>query len=255
MKCMQTLIPNDGPYTVTLDDDPTVAHLIQQILSMKTVAYTNLTDLKANVEELKPIAVFVDIHLENGDCGLDYIPDLKARWPLSPIIVMTSDHDESMVSNALALGADDFILKPIRHGELLARFLARKAEIELRNSQTILTFGDMSLNIRYKSLSGPKGSVFISPMEVEILCLLIRTKGALVDKNTLKGRVWGSISVGENALDRKLFDVRKAIRAVSEMVELRSRYRHGVELVCKPNSHAEMIRPMRQEMTSQSAML
>lgn len=240
---MPTLIPPDGPYTITLDDDPVVSQLVQQFLGMKTVAFSNLTDLKTHLDDLKPISVFVDIHLANGDCGLDYIPDLKARWPLSPIIVMTADHAECLVSNALALGADDFILKPIRHGELTARFLARKAEIELRNSQTILNFGDISLNIRYKSLSGPKGNCFISPMEVEILCLLIRTKGALVDKNTLKGRVWGSISVGENALDRKLFDVRKAIRSVSEVVELRSRYRHGVELVCKPAPRDNVMSP------------
>ena len=253
---MQSLIPVDVPYTITLDDDPVVPQLIQQILGVKTVSFSNLKGLKEKLDELKPIGVFVDIHLADGDCGLDYIPDLKARWPLSPIIVMTSDHDESMVSNALALGADDFILKPIRHGELIARFLARKAEIELRNSQTILNFGDMALNIRYKSLSGPKGNCFISPMEVEILCLLIRTKGALVDKNTLKGRVWGSISVGENALDRKLFDVRKAIRSVSEMVELRSRYRHGVELVCKPTPIGEMMRPpTRSELSGPSAVL
>ncbi len=223
-------------YTLTLDDDPVIAELLQQILGVRTVAFESITSLKKSDSDLNPIGIFVDIHLANGECGLEVLPTLRARWPLSPIIVMTSDPDESIVGQALAMGANDFILKPIRPGELKARYSARQLEMELRSHQTQLNFGDLSLNIQYKSLSGPKGECFLSPREVDILCFLIRTKGALVDKNTLKGRIWGNISVGDNALDRKLFDVRRSIHSVSDGVKLRSIYRHGIELVSKPIS-------------------
>lgn len=229
----QAVFPTKQAHTVTLDDDPLVSTLIQQILGINTIAFENITHLQQSSLELNPVGVFVDIHLANGECGLEILPTLRERWPMSPVIVMTSDPDESMVGHALALGANDFILKPLRHGELRARYLARQLEMELLRHQTLLTFGDVTLNTQYKSLIGPKGSCFLSPREVDILGFLIKTNGVRIDKSTLKATIWGNISVGDNALDRKLFDVRKSIKSVSDAVKLRSIYRHGIELVSK----------------------
>ena len=223
-------IQGGNSYTITLDDDPIVARMVQEILGIKTFAFVSASELKANFDQLDPIGVFVDIHLAGDECGLDIVPQIKARWPYCPIIVVTSDYAESLVGQALAIGADDFILKPIRPGELIARLLTRKSEIDLRNNQTILRFGDVTLNLRHKSLNGPKGQVFQSPREVEILAYLIRSQGVVIDKANLKRRIWGNISVSDNALDRKLFEVRKGIRAVSDSVEIRAVYGQGIVL-------------------------
>lgn len=223
-------IQGRNSYTVTLDDDPIVSRMIQEILGIKTFAFTNTVDLKASFDRLNPIGVFVDIHLAGDESGLDVVPQVKARWPQTPVIVITGDYAESLVGQALAIGADDFLLKPLRPGELVARLLTRKSEIDLRNNQTILHFGDLILNLRHKSLAGPKGQVFQSPREVEILAYLIRVNGVVIDKSNLKRRIWGNISVSDNALDRKLFEVRKAIKNVSDTVEIRAVYGQGIVL-------------------------
>lgn len=221
---------NDAVYTVTLDDDAIVPRLIQRILGIRTLHFATVADLKTACDDLSPVGAFVDIHLADGNSGLEIVPRIKACWPTCPIIVITGDSSEALVGQALAMGADDFIAKPIRPLELTARYLARKSEIELRTNQTVLHFGDLTLNLLNKSLAGPLGACFPSPREVEILGYLIRSNGLLIDKNTLKSRIWGSISVSDNALDRKLFEVRRAIRTVSSVVEIHSVYGHGIEL-------------------------
>jgi two-component system response regulator MtrA len=221
-------------HTVTLDDDPVVPRMIQEILGIRTVSFASVTALKASFDQLDPVGVFVDIHLAGNECGLDIVPQIKARWPASPIIVITGDLQESLIGQALASGADDFILKPIRPGELVARLLTRKSEIDLRNNQTVLHFGDLVLNLRHKSLVGPKGQCFQSAREVEILAYLIRVNGMVIDKANLKRRIWGNIAVSDNALDRKLFEVRKAIKGVSDTVEIGAVYGQGIVLRSKP---------------------
>jgi DNA-binding response OmpR family regulator len=232
-------VKSSETFAVVLDDDATMGRLIEGILGVKVVLFSSMSELKEQCEQLSPMGVFVDIHLTDGESGLEIVPLIKARWPSCPIIVITGDQAESMVGEALAMGADDFIRKPVRPAELRARYLARKSEIDLRNKQTILHFGDITLNLLFKSLNGPKGEYFQSPREVEILAYLIRANGMIVDKNSLKRRIWGNISVSDNALDRKLFEVRKAIKNVSDTVEIHAIYNHGVELRVKPSA-AEM---------------
>lgn len=229
-------IPNTDRYAVVLDDDPVIARLIEGIIGIKVFAFSSISSFKDSFETLTPTAVFVDIHLTDGESGLETVPHIKQRWPSSPVIVITGDQSDAVVGQALAFGADDFIQKPIRPGELVARYLARKAEIELRNNFTILHFADIELNLSFKCLTGPKGKYFQSPREVEILAHLIRANGTVTDKNNLKRGVWGDISVSDNALDRKLFEVRKAIKSVSDSVEIRSIYSHGIELRLKSSS-------------------
>lgn len=223
-------IRGQNSYTVTLDDDPIVCRMIQEILGIKTFSFSRVSELRENFEKLTPVGVFVDIHLADDECGLDVIPQIKAKWPFCPIIVITGDYAESLIGQALAIGADDFILKPVRPGELIARLITRRSEIELRNNQTILRFGDVTLDLRHKTLAGPNGQYFQSGREVEMLAYLIRSYGMVIDKSTLKRRVWGNISVSDNALDRKLFEVRKAIKSVSNNVEIRAVYGQGVVL-------------------------
>ncbi len=219
-----------GEYTVVLDDDPMVAKFIEGILGMETRAYTSSASLKIDMDQLHPCAVFVDVHLGEGDSGLEMVSLLKMRWLESPLIVLTSDSCDSLVGRALALGAEDFIRKPVRPGELIARVLARKHEIELRNNQTFLRIGDIKLDVRSRSLTGHRGRVFLSPKGASILAYMIQSKGVIIDKPQLKHQIWGGISVNDNAIDRQLFDLRWAIKDASESVEIKTVYGQGFVL-------------------------
>ena len=221
------------PYTVTLDDDVIIGALIEAIVGVKTFSFSTASDLLKKKELLNPIAVFVDIHLANDECGLDIIPELCKIWPTTPVIVITSDQSDVLISRALAAGAHDFVVKPLRPLEVISRLHARRSELSNNNEMKLVRYGDVVLNLQLNTLNGHKGQIYLSSREAVLLLFLMRTPVTVVSKDSIKLKVWGGLSVSDNALDRKIYEVRKAIRTVSESVELKSVYGRGVTLKLK----------------------
>lgn len=226
----------DTPYTVTLDDDPLAAKIIEDTLSLKNFCFSTSQELLANAAKFEPMGAFIDIHLE-GECGLDAVPAMRTIWPSTAIIVMTGDEADELVGQALAAGADDFIRKPIKPAEVMARLKARLEDLKDKNGHTLLRFGDLRVDLRHKSLTGPGGQLILSSREVELLAELIRANGVVIPKGVLKRELWKNVSVSDNALDRKIFEVRKALKEVSRNVELQSIY--GVGMVLRLRSFEE----------------
>jgi DNA-binding response OmpR family regulator len=104
-------------YTITLDDDVMVHQIIERSTKIKTVGMKDPEELLSKIEDLHPIAVFIDIHLGTSRTGLEILPNLRTAWPFCPILVITGTPAEHTIVKALNSGADDFIRKPlIPHG-------------------------------------------------------------------------------------------------------------------------------------------
>lgn len=220
-------------YVVVLDDDKLVAKVLEDMLSLKAFCFERASQLLEAKSELDPFGVFVDIYLNKHECGLDFVPELRRAWPLAPIIVITGDDDEELVSHALAAGAHDFLIKPLRPTDVMARLMARRNELLARSEARQVGFGDIVLDSQYRTLTGPKGQLYVSGRELEILVFLARMDGNPVERNVIRRQVWGNLHVSSNALDRKLFEVRKAIRETSDKLEVKSIYGKGVALQAK----------------------
>lgn len=222
-----------GEYTITLDDDPVICRIVEEIVGIQTFSFSDSFSLMQKSEKLTPVGVFVDIHLSQNSCGLDTIPKLRALWPEAPIIVITADNDDKLIGRALATGANDFLLKPLRAAELLARFNARREELKSRVELNTAVYADMVLDLQHRILKGPRGRSYLSNRDVGILAYFMRSNGMVIPKDEIKSKAWGSISVTTNALDRKIFEIRKVIDSVSELVELKSLYAKGIVLRLK----------------------
>ncbi len=217
------------PYTITVDDDPIVPRMIEAAVGIRTLEFASAKQMLAQTASLLPKAVFVDIHLD-GENGLTTLPEIRSRWPYVPILVVTADSTEERISEALAMGADDFILKPLRPIEVVARLQARLADQALKQASQNLAWGDLKLDQAQRVLHGPKGERFLSPTELGLLAALIKGAGNTLERNLLKALCWEGLAVSDNALDRKVFEVRKAITEVGSDCVVRTTYGIGFAL-------------------------
>jgi DNA-binding response OmpR family regulator len=218
----------EHPCVLLLDDDPSVQKIIERTTQQKVLSLHNSKELTSALDaDFEPIISFVDVHLDNSENGLDCIPSLKQKWPYRPIIVVTSDSNESIVAEALSSGADDFIYKPIHPKELLARMQIRLEELGKREFRENIVFGDITLNIAQKTITKDKQKIFISPIELNVLLTLISAHSTIVPRQALKRKCWAEINVSDNALNRKLYETRKLLTDLKSKVTIKTIYGSG----------------------------
>lgn len=217
-------------YVVTLDDDPMVASLISKIIMIKSISFEKTDKLLRNIDKLNPEAAFIDINLGLNESGLDVVPQIKERWVNCPIIVITSYEASSFIGDALASGADDFIVKPLRKAEVLARYRARRRQHLQLSKKNTINFSDINLFPLYRKLQGPKGEAFLTPIEQNILQSLIENDGDTLERSLIKRQVWGNIVVSDSALDRHIHGLKHKLKECSLAVKLGSIYGKGYNL-------------------------
>jgi two-component system response regulator protein BraR/BceR len=230
----ETLNPT-VPYTVTIDDDPMVSKIIEAALGTRTLSFSATRDVLDRAEPLTPQAIFVDVHLDQEN-GLAALPRIREQYRYCPIIVITGDTNDTAIAEALTLGADDFIMKPLRPREVVARLQARLADQALKQGSQSLVYGDVQLDQIHRVLRGPKGERFLSPTELNLLVALMRSAGTTLERSMLKNQCWDHIAVSDNALDRKVFEVRRALADVGGGCSIGTAY--GVGFYLEPGAES-----------------
>lgn len=223
-----TLSQNEN--LVVIDDDPMIGQVIGQITGKPVHSLTNIADIHRWSADEEPSALFIDVHLDVNVNGIDLIEGLRQKWPFVPIIVVTSDSDDQIIGKALALGANDYIRKPIHRGELIARLQARQLEMREKRHEETFTIGKTIFQSRDRSLSCGEQTHFLSPTAGELLKFLIETDGKLVQKDLIKGRLWPNTKVTDNNLDKKISEIRSALISIDSDMTVKSTYGKGIQL-------------------------
>ena len=214
-------------YVITLDNDPNVHAAIAQATGLESKWFSSYEQFEDNMG-LNPTALFIDVNMsvESSQNG-QLIPRIKDSWPLSPLILTTPRSESDELTEAMALGADDFVMKPISPGDLNQRFLVRKAALVKRAARETITVGNMTIDTLQRSVSTERGQRFLSPTEVKLLSELAKSRGNVVPRDTLKNRCWPSLDVSDNALNRKLYEIRRRIKPLTEGINIRTIYGVG----------------------------
>jgi two-component system OmpR family response regulator len=217
-------------WVLVVEDDPVVAKIIERSLNIPAVCLLDPAEIERLSPRKEPLGCFVDIYLGQGRNGLDFIPALRRKWPVSPVLVVTTDSTDEALEQAFFAGADDLIIKPVKPRELITRFQARLMALQKHAQGSSLTFCGLTLDKEHRIVSGPLGREFLPPIESLMLAALLAACGTVVAKESLKHEAWGLNAVSDNAFHRKLFELRRAVQAVSKDVSIRSLYGRGIVL-------------------------
>jgi two-component system response regulator RegX3 len=154
-----------------------------------------------------PDLILLDLMLP-GLSGLDVCREIRAVSAV-PIIMVTAKGEEVDAVVGLEVGADDYVTKPYRLRELVARMRAVLRRAEARADEVViahegaLRVGDVSLDPDRHEVSVRGAPVTLPLKEFELLELLLANAGRVLTRDTLIDRVWGSDYVG----DTKTLDV------------------------------------------------
>lgn len=181
--------------TLVVDDETSFRRVLRTSLAASGFAIEEARSGEEAVAILSQCTfdlVLLDVNMP-GIGGVQACREIRAQTSKVGIVMVTVQDGESEMVRALEAGADDYITKPIRFRELVARLRAvlRRLRIEDAVEPTLLRAGDLDLDINRHVLYRQGKIVHLTPTEFELLALLMRHQGAPVTHAKLLRSVWG----------------------------------------------------------------
>jgi DNA-binding response OmpR family regulator len=207
------------PILIIEDDAALRATLAEQIAldgSFIAVSVESAAEATAKLADadVRYDAILLDVGLPDAD-GRDFCAQLRRDGNTTPIIMLTGAHAEADVVRGLDAGANDYIAKPFRLPELLARVRAQLRTFD-NSEAAVFTIGPYQFRPSAKLLLDPgkNRKVRLTDKECRILKYLLRTNGAAVVRATLLTDVWGFNSgVTTHTLETHIYRLRQKMEA------------------------------------------
>ena len=165
-----------------------------------TVAVTSGTDAAALARDDAFDLVILDLGLPGRD-GRDVLRTVRSRGDRLPIVVLTARDGADDTVGSLEQGANDYVTKPFRFDELLARIRLRLRE-ETGPETTVLTAGDVTLDLRSRRATHGDRTIELTAREFALLETFLRHPGQVLTRAQLLSHVWGyDFDPGSNVAD------------------------------------------------------
>jgi DNA-binding response OmpR family regulator len=195
------------------EDEPRLASFLEKGLRANGFVTTVAADggkasLMALDDEFDLLVL--DLGLPGKD-GTEVLRELRAAGQRMPVIILTARDDVSDTVSGLEGGADDYVTKPFRFEELLARVRARLRD-ERTVERTVLRAGAIVLDLRTRRASTEGRTVDLTAREFTMLEVLIRHAGQVMSREQLLSHVWGyDYDPGSNVVDVYVGYLRKKL--------------------------------------------
>ncbi|MCF6205659.1 MAG: response regulator transcription factor [Sulfurovum sp.] len=187
MSARVLLLEDDRLFNETLED-----FLEEEGFEVHT-ALDPYTALELSYNHTYDLYLFdVNLPYENG---FDLLEKLRQSGDVTPTIFLTSREDKASLREGFTKGADDYMRKPVDLDELLLRI---QALLRRQSRQEKLVFGKYTLDMVAKTLYFDGEKLDITQKAVDLLVLLIESKGEVVSSEMIKNRLW---SAGQSASD------------------------------------------------------
>jgi two-component system, OmpR family, response regulator MtrA len=202
---------------LVVDDDAPLAEMLTIVLRTEgfdsRVCFSGDQALAA-FRDYKPDVVLLDLMLP-GKNGIDVCKEIRAESGV-PIVMLTAKSDTVDVVVGLESGADDYVAKPFKPKELVARIRARVRKYDAVAPES-LQIGDLDIDVAGHSVTRGEQVIALTPLEFDLLVCLARKPWQVFTREVLLEQVWGY----RHAADTRLVNV--------HVQRLRSKIEHDPE--------------------------
>ena len=182
---------NEGSILI-IDDEVQIRRLLEITLSANGYKISEASTGKDGLllaASLNPVLIILDLGLPDAE-GLDLLKKLR-EWYQKPVIILSVRNSEDDIVKALDYGANDYLTKPFRTGELLARI-----RVAIRQSQAIpdkptLDFGSLSIDLANHTARKNNELIKLTSTEFSLLALLAKNEGRVLTHQYILKEVWG----------------------------------------------------------------
>ena len=204
-----------------IEDNARLAELTQKNLKnaglVCDIAPT-ISDAEHEIKTYKYDAAVLDINLPDGS-GIDFLKKIRGEKNKLPVLILTANLDFDIKIEGLNLGADDFLTKPFKHEELIARLRAILRRPQDLKDQTI-EIKNISFDTSNFELKVSGKQVAINKRESQLLEILLKKYDHVVNKSELEDKLYEiDRDIQSNSLEVALHRLRKVLdNAKSELV-------------------------------------
>jgi two-component system response regulator MtrA len=202
---------------LVVDDDASLAEMLSLVLrqdGLHSRVCGRGDEAISDFRDYRPDLVLLDLMLPGLD-GIDVCRQIRAESGV-PIVMLTARSDTMDVVAGLESGADDYIVKPFKPKELIARVRARMRRLDPEVPET-LSIGDLRIDVAGHSVTRDGQKVGLTPLEFDLLVCLARKPWQVFTREVLLEEVWGY----RHAADTRLVNV--------HVQRLRSKVEHDPE--------------------------
>jgi len=175
-----------------IDDEPQIRKLLHITLASNMFLIKEAGSAKEGLimaENHPPTLILLDLGLPD-ESGHSVLKKLR-QWYTNPIIILSVQKNEEEIIKALDNGANDYLSKPFRTGELLARIRSAIRSIHKDESESLLQYHDLQIDLISRTVKKNGELIRFTVTEYSLLALLIKNEGKVLTHQYLLRAIWG----------------------------------------------------------------
>jgi two-component system, OmpR family, KDP operon response regulator KdpE len=180
------------PSVLVVDDEQQILRALRVILrdaGFEAIPASTAEEALDLAALRHPDAAIIDLLLPDFD-GVELSRRLR-EWTDMPLIVLSAVGEEDAKVRALAAGADDYVTKPFGPRELVARLEANLRRIAPEPEEALIRVDGLEVDLARRTVAVDGSEVHLTPIEFDLLRLLVRNRGRLMTHRDLLVSVWG----------------------------------------------------------------
>ncbi len=175
-----------------IDDEVQIRRLLEITLSANGYKISEASNGKEGLTKAAmnhPVLIILDLGLPDID-GLDVLKKLR-EWYQKPIIILSVRNSEDDIVKALDNGANDYLTKPFRTGELLARIRVAIRQSMVSVDNPMLSFGTLTIDLTSYIVRKNNEIIKLTSTEFSLLALLAKNEGRVLTHQFILKEIWG----------------------------------------------------------------